>query len=410
MADDDNFDIDIYGDEQPEFVDEPADQVGEDPQQVQDHLDTGLDGTTDDPPPNEPETEPQMGVKDDIEIGGTDDNTLNRSQPSVSEQPHEEQRQQIASTLGIVGPQLSVPRHAPRQQGAKLEEGAEDGRDTDAGATAALRLGDLHWWMTEDDIRGWANQCQVENEVKEVTFNEHKVNGKSKGYPACPSKLVRLLTCFREVFVELQTPQGATALKRHIDGFGNGQQHVKKHTVIYVRPDYNPFKTYPKDAPARNKETFKDRQSSPYNAGFNNGGGFRGGRGNFNNNRGGMNNASGYGNQGRGGYQNPQMGMMGGGGYGGMNNMPNMGMNAGGFGGQMNFNRGGGMMGMNRGGFGGNRGGRGGMMNNMGMTPQMGMGAMGNMGNMGMGPMAGMGGMGMGGGLSLCLCREVCNR
>lgn len=203
----------------------------------------------------------------------------------------------------------------------------------------------------------------------------------------------QLLTLLREVFIEVQSPQAATALKRLITSFLNPDPFIEKRSVLYVRPDYNPFKTYPKDAPARQKEPYKERQAGAYNPNFNNSG-YRGGRGNFNNNRGATNNMGGYGGQARGGYQNPhpQMGAMGG--YGAMNNMGAMGgMNMGGFGNQMGFNRGGNMMGMNRGGYAGNRGGRGGMMNNMGAMPQMGMGmgmGMGAMGNMGM-----MNGMGM---------------
>jgi hypothetical protein len=54
-------------------------------------------------------------------------------------------------------------------------------RPTDPDATTALVISDLFWWTTDDDIRGWVNSAHAEDELKEVTFNEHKVNGKSKG-------------------------------------------------------------------------------------------------------------------------------------------------------------------------------------------------------------------------------------
>lgn len=60
-------------------------------------------------------------------------------------------------------------------------QSAQDERPIDPGATTALLISDLHWWITEDDIRGWANQAACEDELKDVTFSEHKVNGKSKG-------------------------------------------------------------------------------------------------------------------------------------------------------------------------------------------------------------------------------------
>ncbi len=66
------------------------------------------------------------------------------------------------------------------QQGVKRKEGSDD-RPVDPGATSALMVSDLNWWNTDDDIRGWVRQVGCENELKEITFSEHKINGKSKG-------------------------------------------------------------------------------------------------------------------------------------------------------------------------------------------------------------------------------------
>ncbi|TIA74487.1 hypothetical protein D6C83_00492 [Aureobasidium pullulans] len=381
MADDDNFDIDIYGDEDQDLKPEP--QPEEEQKEQDKDFGPGLDGTGYGQQANEPETEPP--IDNNVKLEGDPDEMKVQYEKSHggAEANGLQEQQQIHSTTGSSADQYNVPKQAPTEQGTKRKEG-EDTREVDPGATSALRLGELQWWISEDDIRGWTNQCGCEDELKEVTFNEHKVNGKSKG----------------EAFVELASPQAATALKHRVDSFGADQQYVKKHTCIYVRPDYNPFKTSPKDAPQRNKVA----APGAYNNGpaFQQTGGFRGGRGGYN--RGGMNNMNtgmGMGNM-RGGYNNPQMNMMAAGFNGGAmggnfnNNM------MGGFNNAMGgFNNRGGMMGGNmRGGFQNNRG-RGGMgmpnmamgMGNMGMNNMTNMGGMGGMGAMNMGNMN-MGGFG----------------
>lgn len=68
------------------------------------------------------------------------------------------------------------------QQGVKRKSEELDDRPVDSGATAAIMISELNWWTTDDDIRGWLRQADCEQEVKELTFSEHKVNGKSKGY------------------------------------------------------------------------------------------------------------------------------------------------------------------------------------------------------------------------------------
>ncbi|SPJ82286.1 related to heterogeneous nuclear ribonucleoprotein HRP1 [Fusarium torulosum] len=245
------------------------------------------------------------------------------------------------------------------QQGIKRKQD-EDGRPVDQAATTSLMVSELNWWNTDDDIRQWAREADCEDEIKEITFSEHKVNGKSKG----------------QVYIEFYSPQASTATKHRIEQVvAEGQGIPKKVTLAYWNPNINPFKTLPKDAPARGKDQ-NHAPPVPYNNRGNNmggnfGGGFRG-RGGYN--RGGMNptnynrnfnnnnNMGGFNNNMGGGYNNP----MGGGG------------------GNFGFNNRGGMMGGGmRGGPGGMRGGRGGMM---GMNPMGGM-PMGMPGNMGMGMM-----------------------
>lgn len=364
MADDDNFDIDIYGD------DAPQESFQQD--NVENKQESNVEGHTESMP------DAHQATEDSKSNGAAADPS---AQQGDNKQANADETQQISSTGGSSQNQLQPPRQAPVAQGVKRKEGADD-RPVDQNATTALLISDLHWWTNEDDVRGWTNQSGCEDELVEITFNEHKVNGKSKG----------------QCFVELSSPQAATALKRTIESFGQGQQYAKKHGASYHAPHINPYRTLPKDVPNRKDGNRSDNRSasgsfpgnSNMNMGSSPGGGFRGGRGGFN--RGGMN-SMGYN---RGGFNSPMggggMGPTGGynpmGGFGGNPMaMNNMGFNS-------NFNRGG-MMGGMRGGMGGR--GRGGMNTGMntGMNPGM-MGGMGPMGGMGMNPgmMGGMGGMG----------------
>ncbi|KAJ4358497.1 uncharacterized protein N0V89_003081 [Didymosphaeria variabile] len=366
MADDDNFDIDIYGDESgPNYQDATAPQAPKQPNTVahDDSLEPTMDTT-------EKPRDADAADKRDSSVTGTN---------GTSQQ--ENGTQQISSTGASANNQAFL-KQAPQQQGVKRKQGEDDDRPMDPGATAALMINDLNWWISEEDIRGWANQGGCEDELNEVTFNEHKVNGKSKG----------------QVYVQLQSPQAATALKHQIEALYKDQTHTKKPTAIFNPPHVNPFKTLPKDVPQRDKNR-GDRSSS---GNFGNQGGQGGNFNRFNNQRGNFNNRGNMGFQ-RGGFSGPA-GNMGGnmGGFGGpgpMNNFgggPMGGMNN--FGGG-NFNRGGMMGGAMRGGM--NNRGRGGMgMNNMGgMNMPMANNMMGMGGAMGM--MGGnMGGM-MGGGMAL---------
>lgn len=176
MADDDNFDIDIYGDEAPDYQPEPQPAETKSASELRD---TTVTNSTH----NEPETEPQ--IDPDIKLDGDPDKIKEEQAVSAQSQVAQDQNQaqQISSTSGNAGGEVKAPRQAPTQQGVKRKgDGEHDDRELDPGATSALKIGELQWWTTEDDIRGWANQAGVEDELKEITFNEHKVNGKSKGY------------------------------------------------------------------------------------------------------------------------------------------------------------------------------------------------------------------------------------
>lgn len=386
MADEDNFDIDIYGDDTSPDYQQDNNQASSEVKH-DDTTEMQTDSHYDESAQMNGESKGDAGIPSAKQEKGHGEGINGNTQSNDT--------QQISSTGGSAHNQLQPPKQAPIQQGMKRKQGDDD-RPIDPGASSALLISDLHWWTNEDDVRGWANQSGCEDELVDVTFNEHKVNGKSKG----------------QVFVEMSSPQAATALKHTLESFGQGQQHVKKPSAVFHPAHINPYRTLPKDVPGRKESGRQDNRSNSGNFSSNNqgggqggmqqnsfnnqGGSFRGGRGgNFQN----RNGAGGIGGQ-MGGFQNRNfsspVGSMGVGGYGapgpmgGFGASPMGGMNQ--FG---NFGRGGNMMGGMRGGMPQNRGGRGGMG---GMMGGMGMGGM-SMGMPGM-PMGGMGAnMGMMGGM-----------
>ena len=175
MAAEDNFDIDIYGDDGDEF-----------PQEA---YTTAVDGS---------HLEQVDGSAEDSRESNTADPDLSgdiKKTPENDTAPDEQSQdngvRRIDSTLPSAPKVIQPPKQVPQIQGTKRKEGEIDERDIDPGATTALYVSDLHWWITDDDIRGWANQSQCEDEMEDISFNEHKVNGKSKG-SASPFALKKL--------------------------------------------------------------------------------------------------------------------------------------------------------------------------------------------------------------------------
>ena len=157
-SNDDNFDIDIYGD----GVEDT--NVETDQMETQDI--TTEEAVKDEHPPHK--------------VAPVNASSPSNQKAQVGPAANDI-AQKIASTDASASDPVALPKQAPQAQGISHENGSEDKRPVDPGASTALLVSDLHWWINDDDVRGWANQCRCEDELEEVTFSEHKVNGKSKG-------------------------------------------------------------------------------------------------------------------------------------------------------------------------------------------------------------------------------------
>ena len=181
-SDEDNFDIDVYGDGEEDKTDQavelsahelPADGVddgvGQSVGQGADYKSNG-DDVGSKPQPTDKQIANVENANDGV-LGGTGHVGAQSAAAEIKRESPEH----------VKPGQLATPKTDPPKQGIKRKESPDD-RPIDSGATSALVVTDLNWWNTDDELRGWTKKAECEQELKDVTFSEHKVNGKSKGY------------------------------------------------------------------------------------------------------------------------------------------------------------------------------------------------------------------------------------
>ncbi|KAI8920897.1 hypothetical protein DFJ77DRAFT_447763 [Powellomyces hirtus] len=174
---------------------------------------------------------------DDLPSAGVDESTeANSKNDAVADAPVKDgsavpgiQSTKSSATPGVQEARLSTQQPATPQSGAPQNWNVSG---IDAGGSRALLVEDLTWWTSDEDIKLALTEAGVADQLvaNELSFSEHRVNGKSKG--AC--------------YIPFSSSE-ATA--RSMDFFSQIEIHGRKPTVKILPPNHqgNPFRTVPKD-------------------------------------------------------------------------------------------------------------------------------------------------------------------
>ena len=180
----DDFDIDIYGaDEAPaEEGDASADVTqghGVEAMNIEGQENTQTDVTQD--PSDQPKTDTPAQPSTDSGDATTSEaaSALGNVGPTT-EQPDASDDKTSALKQEVKDEALTAEEQR-QSQPAPRKTSTQDDRPIDPGASSAIIVSDLQWWTSDNEILGWAADCDCETEVRDVTFCEHKQNGKSKG-------------------------------------------------------------------------------------------------------------------------------------------------------------------------------------------------------------------------------------
>ncbi|CAO3689428.1 unnamed protein product [Umbelopsis ramanniana] len=100
-------------------------------------------------------------------------------------------------------------------------------RGRESHPTSALYVGELDWWVTDDDLKEPIMNVGIGAELKDITFYEHKVNGKSRGI----------------AFLDFTTEEACSRAKAALEQ----TDYYGKLPVVTYTSAQNPFKHVPKE-------------------------------------------------------------------------------------------------------------------------------------------------------------------
>lgn len=184
MADEDNFDIDIYGDEEPEVEKAQAEQPADGDNKANNgHAQVTIANGS---------GYGESGVAQEESGGRHGENGVKQAQDYPQ---HQQDTTMTSETQDVthnsnnsVKPEETNDRIKDDETNAHSKsEDANEGYDgyhdqsVDANASQAVIVNGMQWWVNDDDVRGWARFAGAEDDLRDITFGEHKVNGKCKG-------------------------------------------------------------------------------------------------------------------------------------------------------------------------------------------------------------------------------------